>query len=71
MQQRGEIPDGDERMRMLIAEGLAQPLQRLAQQRLSGGKVALVLGLESGLELGLRLGLGLGLGSGSRSHGQG
>ena len=39
---RKGIDDG-ERARVLIAEGLAHSLQRLAQQQLSGGEVALVL----------------------------
>eukprot|EP00964_Phaeocystis_antarctica_P041821 scaffold23946_cov52-Phaeocystis_antarctica.AAC.1 len=42
MQQVAEVANGDERVRMPIAEGLARHLQRLAQQRLSGGEVALV-----------------------------
>eukprot|EP00964_Phaeocystis_antarctica_P035748 scaffold20441_cov63-Phaeocystis_antarctica.AAC.2 len=37
------MADGDERVRMTIAEGLVPPLQRLAEQRLSGGEVALFL----------------------------
>eukprot|EP00964_Phaeocystis_antarctica_P077564 scaffold48166_cov60-Phaeocystis_antarctica.AAC.1 len=43
LQQPAEVPHAAERARMPIAEGLALPLQRLAQQRLSGGEVALVL----------------------------
>ena len=40
---RWRCVDGDERLWMPIAKGLALPHQRLAQQRLSGGEVALVL----------------------------
>eukprot|EP00964_Phaeocystis_antarctica_P159132 scaffold130061_cov65-Phaeocystis_antarctica.AAC.5 len=40
---RWECVDGDERLWMPIAKGLALPHQRLAQQRLSGGEVALAL----------------------------
>ena len=37
------VVDGDERVRVPIAEAHAQPLQRLAKQRLSGGEVTLGL----------------------------
>eukprot|EP00964_Phaeocystis_antarctica_P027948 scaffold15753_cov58-Phaeocystis_antarctica.AAC.5 len=43
LQQLGQAADGDECTRMLTAEGLAQPLHRLAAQRLRGGQVALFL----------------------------
>ena len=37
----GEVVDGGFRVRMTHAERLDPPLQHLAEQRLSGGKVAL------------------------------
>eukprot|EP00964_Phaeocystis_antarctica_P103717 scaffold68969_cov64-Phaeocystis_antarctica.AAC.1 len=43
LQQRAEVADGMERVRMSAAEGLTRHLQRLPEQRLSGGEVALGL----------------------------
>eukprot|EP00964_Phaeocystis_antarctica_P042747 scaffold24508_cov66-Phaeocystis_antarctica.AAC.8 len=48
-EQHAEVADGDERVRMTTAQRSAPPLQRLAQQQLSGGEVA--LGLVSGCRL--------------------
>eukprot|EP00964_Phaeocystis_antarctica_P162582 scaffold137100_cov102-Phaeocystis_antarctica.AAC.1 len=42
-QQRAEVADRAERVRVPIAEGLARHLQHLAVKRLSGGEVALGL----------------------------
>ena len=43
LQQPAEVSHDAERVQMPITEGLALPLQRLAQQRLRGSEVALVL----------------------------
>eukprot|EP00964_Phaeocystis_antarctica_P126843 scaffold90512_cov72-Phaeocystis_antarctica.AAC.3 len=42
LQQHGEELDGGERVGMLVAERLAPPLQRLSQQRLCGGEIAIL-----------------------------
>ena len=42
LQQYAKVVDGGKRVLMPVAEGLAQPLYRLAVQWLSGGEVALV-----------------------------
>ena len=41
VQHRGEVADGDERVRVLVTQRPARQPQGLAQQRLGGGEVAL------------------------------